>query len=294
MGHAELFPRDRGLVAQMMVVSVLTPLLTIGLTIAAFLMLPICICAGLGFSLAAGIVLVARDRTRVPAAAPTTPAEAPDLIALVNRLCVLADVAAPEVVIERERHPNSWLVELPGRPARLHVTRALLNLLDGDELAAVIAHELSHLANRDAMVMTVVGMPGMVISGGTGRCVGGVGGAIASLIGALSAIGTSSLSRCRELAADRGACAITGRPSALASALLKVSGQIAAAPREDLRTAALRDSFHLVAVGPPTAWYGSFPFWHRLGATHPTLERRLAALEALEHSVQHARLTLDR
>jgi heat shock protein HtpX len=182
---------------------------------------------------------------------------------------------------------------MPGRRPRLHVTQALLDLLDGDELRAVLAHELSHVANHDAAVMTVVGMPGALLLTGARRAAAGgwlplqIGAMIAGLIGLCSRVGTSALSRSRELVADRGACAITGRPSALASALLKVSGALRQLPSADLREMAALNAFQLVAVEPRQAkWYASNRLARRLAATHPSLDQRLAALEQLERRTQ--------
>jgi heat shock protein HtpX len=175
------------------------------------------------------------------------------------------------------------------------MTASLLGLLDPHEIQAVIAHELSHIANRDATVMTVVGMPGAVLLAGSrrGAGIGAVWFAwwlwvarwITLQIGQYARLGTNTLSRYRELAADRSAAAITGRPSALASALIKVSGQVKLMPRTDLRAMAALDNFHFVAVGEESraSWY------ERLSATHPSVQERVAALEALEAHVQRAR-----
>jgi heat shock protein HtpX len=113
---------------------------------------------------------------------------------------------------------------------------------------------------------------------------------LAGVIGMASRVGTNALSRYRELAADAGAAALTGRPAALAGALAKVSGQLERLPRDDLRVAAGRDAFHLLPVGdqPPGRWgMGS-----RLGATHPSLEQRLSALGRLERRMHTARAPL--
>ena len=160
----------------------------------------------------------------------------------------------PEIVIEPERQPNSWLVGLSRDRARLHVTRGLLELLTPSELEAVVGHELAHLVNRDAAVMTAVGGPGAVLLDGGKRMLRGgwwfvlMGGVVAAGVGRLSLLGTQVLSRDRELAADAGSAALTGRPAALASALRRISGELRLIPEEDLRVAACRDVFHLLAV----------------------------------------------
>ena len=122
-----------------------------------------------------------------------------------------------------------------------------MQLLSADELNAVIAHELSHIANRDALVMSVVGMPSAVMRRSTA---GGLGAVFVVMIGIVAEVGTTTLSRYRELAADAGSAAITGHPSALASALMKVSDGLTRVPSKDLREAAALNSFNLVAVQP--------------------------------------------
>jgi heat shock protein HtpX len=249
----------------------------------------------------AGIAISIRARRRIEQAHVVRRDEEPELHASVERLCALADLPVPEIAIDAEKQPNSWIIDPPGRPARLHLTRGLLDTLTAAELEAVVAHELSHVANRDATVMTVVGGPGAVLLEG-GRAVGRrgslfliqLGGLLAGLVGVISQVGTNALSRYRELAADAGAAALTGRPAALASALVKVSGGLERLPREDLRAAAGRDAFHLLAVGEaPGRGVGGALARTRLGrhvtATHPTLERRLAELERLERRMHAAR-----
>ena len=212
--------------------------------------------------------------------------------AIVDRLCVLADVPKPEIVIEPEAQPNSWLVGLSRQRARLHVTRGLLDLLTPTELEAVVGHELAHLVNHDAAVMTAVGGPGAVLLAGGNRMLRGggfwfvgLGGVVATGVGRVSLLGTQVLSRDRELAADAGSAALTGRPAALASALRRISGQLRLIPDEDLRVAAYRDVFHLMPVEDEGAgWAGRF------GATHPPLERRIERLERMEQALQSARL----
>jgi heat shock protein HtpX len=154
-----------------------------------------------------------------------------------------------------------------------------------------VGHELSHLVNRDATVMTAVGGPGAVLLAGGKRMLSGgwwfalMGGAVAAAVGRVSLLGTQILSRDRELAADAGSAALTGRPAALASALRRISGQLKLIPEEDLRLAAGRDVFHLLAVEQEgEGWAG------RLGATHPPLEKRIARLEKMERALQSARL----
>jgi heat shock protein HtpX len=288
----DLFRPDRGLQARMVFAAVSTPLIVLAAAAAIVALAPLKIVVAFAIAAAIGIGgTITERRNRAPAKA-VSPAQAPELHAIVDRLCVLADVPKPEIVIEPEAQPNSWLVGLSRQRARLHVTRGLLELLTPTELEAVVGHELAHLVNRDAAVMTAVGGPGAVLLAGGKRMLGGggfwfvgLGGFVATGVGRLSLFGTQILSRDRELAADAGSAALTGRPAALASALRRISGQLRLIPEEDLRVAACRDVFHLLAVEEEgEGWTG------RLGATHPPLERRIARLEKMERSMQSARL----
>jgi len=275
----------------MVLAAVMTPLIVVACAGAIVALAPLKLTGAVALAAAIGIGGAISERRNRPRAVPVTPAEAPELHAIVDRLCVLADVPKPEIVIEPEAQPNSWLVGLSRDRARLHVTRGLLDLLTPSELEAVVGHELSHLVNRDATVMTAVGGPGAVLLAGGKRMLSGgwwfalMGGAVAAAVGRVSLLGTQVLSRDRELAADAGSAALTGRPAALASALRRISGQLKLIPEEDLRLVAGRDVFHLLAVEREgEGWAG------RLSATHPPLEKRIARLEKMERALQSARL----
>ncbi len=276
----------------MVLAAVSTPLIVLACAAALVALAPLKLVGGFAVAAAIGIGGTIAERRNRPPAATVTPAQAPELHAIVDRLCVLADVPKPEIVIEPEAQPNSWLVGLSRERARLHVTRGLLDLLTPTELEAVVGHELAHLVNRDAAVMTAVGGPGAVLLAGGKRMLRGggfwpalMGGIVATGVGRVSLLGTQFLSRDRELAADAGSAALTGRPAALASALRRISGQLRLIPEEDLRVAACRDVFHLLAVEEEgEGWAG------RLGATHPPLERRIERLERMERALQSARL----
>ena len=194
---------------------------------------------------------------------------------MVERLCVLADLPKPAIVLDRQLQPNSWIEGTKRGGFRLHLTQGLLELLEPRELEAVIAHELAHVANRDAAVMTVVGGPGEALLSGGVRVAGQgwwplvVGGAAATLIGWVGTVGTRALSRYREFAADEGAVRLTGSPAALASALMKVTEGLGAIPRRDLRAAGVNDAFHFLpalaerpvraAGDAPAAWKPGSP-----------------------------------
>src|SRR5215211_8982322 len=155
----ELFAPDRGLQARMLVAAVSTPALVLACVAAVVLVAPFKIAAEVALAAAIGAGGAVRERRRRPPAEPVTPGQEPALHAIVDRLCLLADLPKPEIVVEAEEQPNSWLVGLSRGRARLHVTRGLLDLLTPSELEAVVGHELAHLVNRDAVVMTAVGGP---------------------------------------------------------------------------------------------------------------------------------------
>ena len=236
------------LAVRMVLVAVLTPLIALGLLVALVLVAPPHILIGVAVALAVGVsIQVGRFRKRRhPDGRVLARGDDPELFALVDRLCALAEVPAPELVLRAERQPNSWVVHLPGSRPRLYLTTGLRELLTPDELAAVIAHELSHIANRDALVMSVVGMPGAVMLGA--RRAFTFDGLPVVAIGMIANVGTSILGRYREFAADAGSAAITGRPSALASALMKVSDSLDQIPAGDLRAAAALNAFNLVPI----------------------------------------------
>ncbi len=277
------FPTDHGLTVRMVAAAVFTPLVVVAALAAVVWVAPVKLLIGLALAAIVGIVLAVRERAEAAEGREVSPADAPELHAVVERLCVVADLPKPRIVIETERQPNSWVVSLGRGRARLHVTTALLDRLEPPELEAVLAHELAHVAHRDATVMTLVGGPGAVLVGGGSRMArGGVwplqfGALVAVAIGHVSRFGTLALSRYREFAADAGAVALTGNAAALASALMKVSEGVVAVPTRDLRAVAARDPFHLLPVARVK---------HALLATHPSLEARIARLERLESRVQ--------
>ena len=277
--------RSWSLAVRMVLAAVLTPLLAIALLVAVAAALPPRFVAGLVFALSVGVFINVhryRKQRKLDGQLLTRPDD-PELFAIVERLCALADITVPGLVLRAERQPNSWVVHMPKQAPRLYITTGLRELLTPTELSAVLAHELSHIANRDALVMSVVGMPTRVMT--SGFYGGGIDTLFMNVIGWLSMIGVSLLSRYRELAADAGSAAITGRPSALASALMKVSDSLEHVPVADLRAAAKLNAFNLVAVNAKPGRRRSRPFV-RLFATHPPLQARLDALYALERMSQ--------
>jgi heat shock protein HtpX len=284
--RAALLPPDRGLQARMVLAMLSAPALALGGLAATFLFAPTRIAVGMGLVVVIGAIRLA-GADRPAARRPLPPLEFPGVRPVVERLCVLADLPAPEIDVHVERQPNSWIEARSGGPARLHLTTGLLLLLEPDELEAVIAHELSHLAHHDARVMTIVGGTGDLLVGGTEGSASWSFGLMpgilaAAAIGWASRLATLSFARHRELVADAGAAALTGRPAALANALRRISGELARVPALDLRAAAARDVLHLL---PAAGEADKAPVLR----THPPLTRRIQRLERLEQAIQTAR-----
>ncbi|WP_042424195.1 zinc metalloprotease HtpX [Streptacidiphilus anmyonensis] len=221
-----------------------------------------------------------------------SPEEEPRLHGTVDRLCALADMPKPRVAVSETDLPNAFATGRSADHAVLCVTRGLTRRIDGDELDGVLAHELSHVAHRDVTVITVASFLGvlaglMVRMAFYSELLGGrrrdqntalllaLVMAVSAAVYLLSLLLIRALSRYRELAADRSAAQLTGRPSALASALVKVSGDIARIPTQDLRTA---QAFNAFLFAP--ALSGDSPAASIL-STHPSLQRRLDALAEL-------------
>ncbi|MFD8914936.1 zinc metalloprotease HtpX [Streptomyces sp. NPDC059575] len=217
------------------------------------------------------------------------PEEYPELHAVVDRLCAMADMPKPVVAVSSMDMPNAFATGRNPDHAVVCVTTGLLRRLEPAELEGVLAHELSHVAHKDVAVITVASFLG-VLAGlivrfafysslfGAGRRDQNTAAVFAAVISvsvavyAISFLLIRALSRYRELAADRAAAQLTGRPSALASALTKVSGDIARIPTKDLRTAQAFNAFYFT---PAT---GKEPGIERFFSTHPTLEQRLEQL----------------
>jgi heat shock protein HtpX len=224
-----------------------------------------------------------------------TPEQAPELHGVVDRICALSNTPKPRVAIADVDVPNAFATGRNQKKAVVCVTTGLLRRLDPVELEGVLAHEMSHIAHRDVAVMTVASFLGIVAGlitrfglewglwGGfrsrdgdqnTGMILLAVIG-ISALAYAISFLLTRALSRYRELSADRAAALLTGRPSALASALTKVTGEIARIPTKDLRAAQPFNAFFF------TPAFGKGASVATLFATHPPLEKRLQQLSSI-------------
>jgi heat shock protein HtpX len=282
--RAPLFPHDTGLAVRMVLAAVVTPLAVLAALAAVVAVAPLKIDVLVAIAAVIGIFMTLNDRARARSARKGLRDAPPELAATVERLCLAGDLPKPEVVVNAERQPNSWVTWLGRGHYRLHVTAGLIDLLTPAELEAVVAHELAHVAHRDAAVMTVVGGPGAVLLHGGSKITNWpfiMGGLTAMAVGWLGSLGGRILSRYREFAADAGAVALTGNPVALASALAKVSDGLVAIPSRDLRSVAARDAFHLLPVVPRGEY--------NLPATHPPLRARIERLQRMEAKLQSAR-----
>jgi heat shock protein HtpX len=229
-----------------------------------------------------------------------SPQEAPQLHALIERLCVQADLPKPRIYVVNTSMPNAFALGRSQKNAAVCATTGILELLSPSELEGVMAHELTHIANRDVAVMTLAGFFaslasmivqfGLFFGGGFG---GGYGNddddnpsimvviLVSLIVWVVSFFLMQALSRYREFAADRGAAVITGRPSALSSALLKISGTMERIPQTDLRAHAEMNAFYIFPANAKNSLFNLF-------STHPPIEKRIAALSRLEAQLQGA------
>jgi heat shock protein HtpX len=300
MNKTRNFGRDRGLQARMMLT-----LFLLGLVYA--ILVGVLFAAGVGAVtiavIAGGLFLVqyfTSDKIALASMgareiAPGDGQWAAELIGVVQRLAIQADIPMPRVAVAETPMPNAFAVGRSPKTATVCVTTGLLGLLSPGELEAVLGHELTHVANRDVMVMTLASFFASIASFivQMGFWFGGAfgddedGGPSALVVILVSAVVyvvswllLQALSRYREFAADRGSALITGRPSALISALMKIDGTMGQIPQRDLRAA----SGELAAfyIFPPKVKQSV----STLFSTHPSLEQRIRALSRLESQLQ--------
>jgi heat shock protein HtpX len=218
-----------------------------------------------------------------------TPQEAPELHAMIDRLCVQADLPKPKVAVADTRMPNAFALGRSPKSATVCATTGIMELLSPAELEGVMAHELTHVQNRDVLVMTLAGFFATIAAyivqfgfffGGSSDDDDNPSFMVLFLVSlavyVVSFFLMQALSRYREFAADRGAALITGRPSALASALVKISGGMQRIPQQDLRTSGELQAFFISPVGKIGGLF----------STHPPMEKRIAALQRLEAQLQ--------
>ncbi|ELZ89811.1 zinc metalloprotease HtpX [Haloferax sulfurifontis] len=216
--------------------------------------------------------------------------QARKLHAMVGRLSQQADLPKPKVAIADTRVPNAFATGRSQKSSAVCVTTGLMDTLDDDELEGVIAHELAHVKNRDVMVMTIASFLSSIafLIVRWGWFFGGdrdrqnmpvIVAILASLVvWIISYLLIRALSRYREYAADRGAAVITGRPSALASALLKISGRMDNVPKRDMRDTSEMNAFFIIPI--------KSDFIGRLFSTHPSTENRVERLRDMEREME--------
>jgi heat shock protein HtpX len=213
--------------------------------------------------------------------------EEPQLHQMVSRLCAMADLPKPRIAVVETAMPNAFATGRSPNNSVVAVTTGIMRQLSAAELEAVLAHELTHVKNRDVMVMTIASFLSTVAffmvryslffgGSGSGRGRGGVAVAfiVSAAVWVASTLMIKSLSRYREFAADRGAAVITGQPSNLASALMKISGVMPRIPKEDLRKAEGMNAFFIIPAVSGSSIMN-------LLSTHPPVEKRIAALERM-------------
>ena len=246
---------------------------------------------------------------RTAGAVEVSPQQAPELHGIVDRVCALADMSKPRIAIARSPLPNAFATGRNADKAVLCVTTGLMDRLTPGELEGVIAHEMSHVAHKDVQVMTIASFLAIVAAllirfsfygelfgGGRGRGGGNNNGGalpifliimgVSIVVYAVSFLLIRMLSRYRELAADRSGALLTGQPSELKSALLKVSDGINRIPTRDLRSAEPLNAFFFAPAAHLTRGGKSLS---SIFSTHPSLERRLAELDKVQRQLDQGR-----
>jgi heat shock protein HtpX len=233
-----------------------------------------------------------------------TPQQAPELHGIVDRLCALADMPKPRVAIADTDMPNAFATGRNADHSVLCVTTGLMRRLDREELEGVIAHEMSHVAHKDVQVMTIASFLAIIAAllirlafygelfGGGRRNSNNQNAAlfmlalmaISIIVYAISFLLIRMLSRYRELAADRSGALLTGQPSALKSALIKVSTGMARIPTRDLRAQEGMNAFYFA----PAMNLNAGASLSKVFSTHPSLERRLAELDKVQQQLNRA------
>jgi heat shock protein HtpX len=298
-GHAS-FGKDTGLQARMLLTMFL-----LGLVYVVFVGVLFAAGAAAGLIVVVAVVLLlvqlfGSDKIAMATMGvkEVSPAQEPELHGIVERLCVQADLPKPRICVMETSMPNAFAMGRSKKSTTVCATRGILDMLSPAELEGVMAHELTHVINRDVMVMTLASffatLASLIIQftfffgggfgGGYGRSRDEEEGLffvliVSVLVYAISFLLLRALSRYREFAADRGSAVLTGRPSALASALLKISGTMERVPSQDLRRAEGMSAFFIVPARTKKSLMNIF-------ADHPPLEQRLAALERLESQLQ--------
>ncbi len=298
MAHSR-FIKDTGLTVRMTTVMFLLGALFVALVV-GLMAVAASANAGTGFVMLIGLAGIGvafyqwwnSDKVAMKAmrAQEVSPEQAPELHGMIDRLCALADMPKPRVGIAHMDMPNAFATGRSPERAVVCVTTGIQGLLTPEELEAVLAHELSHVAHRDVLVMTVASsagiVAGMLMHGSRFGALMGrrdrnsaaffvITLVVSLVVYAISFFLTRLLSRYRELAADRAAAHLTFKPAALASALQKISGGIATIPQRDLRASNAMNAFFIA----PAISGASLK---TLTATHPSLEQRLEQLARIQ------------
>src|SRR5437868_3724356 len=299
------YGRDRGLTLRMLTTGGLLGLLYVVFAVVLFSVLNVglapmlVIVVGLAF-----FQYYTSDKLALAASGAkiVMPEQAPDLHAMVERLCAMAGLPKPRVAIVDTDVPNAFATGRSPKHAVVAVTNGLWRRLEPQEIEAVLAHELSHVANRDVLIMTLASFFAMLAAlltrfGLYAGIFGGFGGGgnrdnngnnqvpiwliiflVSVITYAISYILIRTISRYREYAADRGSALITGAPENLMSALQKISSDMLRIPQRDLREVAGMNAFFIV----PTNWRQQVG---ELFMDHPPMEKRLAALAAISREM---------
>jgi heat shock protein HtpX len=294
------FIQDRGLTARMTLVMFLLGALFVALIVALMFAF-----RGTGFAVLIGLAGIgfavyqwySSDKVAMRAmrAREVTPEEAPELHGMIDRLCALADMPKPRVGIADTHVPNAFATGRSPERAVVCVTTGILQTLTAEELEGVLAHELSHVAHRDVLVMTVASSAGIAAGmlaqgaqygaffGGGRRDNNNNGGLpiwlvvliVSLVVYAVSFVLLKLLSRYRELSADRAGAYLTMKPHALASALQKITGEINEIPQKDLRQVSAASA---LCIAPAVRGVSL----RTLTSTHPPLEQRLEQLARIQ------------
>jgi heat shock protein HtpX len=302
---------DRGLTARMTLTMFLLGAVFVGFVVAlvfilsavhasdtAIVFFPVVLGLGLGIG---SLYYSDKIALRAAGAEVVTPQQAPELHGIIDRICALADMPKPVVAIAPTDMPNAFATGRNSKNAVVCVTEGLMRRLDREELEGVLAHEMSHVAHKDVVVMTIASFLGIIagllvrfafyselFGGGRRGNNNNNGGAlpvmliimlVSIVVYAISFLLIRLLSRYRELAADRSGALLTGQPSKLASALQKVSGDIARIPSRDLREAEPLNAFYFAPAITSGASLAT------LFSTHPSLDRRLRELAKISEQL---------
>ncbi|WP_309650226.1 zinc metalloprotease HtpX [Nocardioides sp.] len=292
------FVGDKGLTARMTLVMFLLG----GLFVVLVVGLASAVGGGLGIVIGLagiGIAVYQWSRSdkiamRAMGAREVTPEQAPELHGMIDRLCALADMPKPRVGIADTHVPNAFATGRSPDRAVVCVTTGILQVLTAEELEGVLAHELSHVAHRDVLVMTVASSAGiaagMLTQGAQYGGLGLLGGrrdnnnglpvwlvvlVVSLVVYAVSFVLLRLLSRYREMSADRAGAYLTMNPGALASALQKITGEMNTIPERDLRQVSAASA---LCIAPAIRGVSL----RTLSSTHPSLEKRLEQLARIQ------------